>query len=440
MPPAVCAVSAVGSGRPASRLRRDLTASTVDGVAYAVVVGLGETYFPAFVLACGHGQVAAGLVATIPPLVGAVLQLASPAGVALVRSLKIWVVGCALVQAFSFAPLLVAAATGTAPLWLIFAAVSLYWGAAYGTSGAWNTWIGMLVPQRIRARFFARRNRLSQYGVLGSLVAGGAVLHGGATSGAPLLAFVLLFAAAGTARVISAVFLSRQSQPQALPRDYRLVGPAELLSRLRHRPDASFLLYLVLATLATQMALPFFPPYVLGRLGRSYADFMLLTAAFLGAKLLSFSPFGKFARRFGTRRLLWLGSLLLIPHSALWAVSDSLTYLLAVQLFGGIAWAAYDLACALAVLEILPEQERTSLLTTYNLFNAAAMTAGSALSGSLLAWSGTTTGSYQTVFIAAAALRIILLPLLLRITALHRTMPADRQANDHKVGPPGRLE
>src|ERR1700677_4597952 len=68
--------------RPArSTLRRNLCSSTGDGVTFSLMVGLGETYLPAFVLALGLGDVAAGLITTVPLAAGAVLQLVSPAGV-----------------------------------------------------------------------------------------------------------------------------------------------------------------------------------------------------------------------------------------------------------------------------------------------------------------------------------------------------------------------
>ena len=49
-----------------STLRSDLLASVNDGAAYGGMVGVGETYLPAFVLAVGLGEVAAGLVTTVP--------------------------------------------------------------------------------------------------------------------------------------------------------------------------------------------------------------------------------------------------------------------------------------------------------------------------------------------------------------------------------------
>src|SRR5215204_3750277 len=68
-------------GRGPRYSRADLRRIVGEGSAHAIMVGVGESYLPAFVLAMGMGQVAAGLITTIPLLAGAVLQLVSPSAV-----------------------------------------------------------------------------------------------------------------------------------------------------------------------------------------------------------------------------------------------------------------------------------------------------------------------------------------------------------------------
>lgn len=164
---------------PPTRLRRDLRAILLDGAAFSVMVGGGETYLAPFVLAAGLGEVQAGFIASLPPLAGAVLQLASPAAVRRLHSHRRWVVLCALVQAASFLPLIVAALAGTIPATAAFLVATIYWGAGMSTGPAWNTWIGTLVPRGIRASYFARRTRITQIGTVAGLLAGGGLLAAG---------------------------------------------------------------------------------------------------------------------------------------------------------------------------------------------------------------------------------------------------------------------
>ena len=53
------------------------------------MVGIKETYLPAFVLALSSSQLAAGLVATVPLMAGALLQLISPYAVRRLRSYRL---------------------------------------------------------------------------------------------------------------------------------------------------------------------------------------------------------------------------------------------------------------------------------------------------------------------------------------------------------------
>ena len=59
-------------------LRRDLKFSNQDSFASSVMVGTGETFMPAFALAIGFSQVAAGMLSTAPLLLASVLHLLGP--------------------------------------------------------------------------------------------------------------------------------------------------------------------------------------------------------------------------------------------------------------------------------------------------------------------------------------------------------------------------
>ena len=120
-------VDGENSGRKReSTTRRDLRAITSDGIAQSVMVGLGETWLPAFALALGMGEMVSGLMATVPMLAGSVLQLISPSGVRWCGSLRRWVVLCAVVQAVSFVPLVIAASVGSISVVGLFVVETIY--------------------------------------------------------------------------------------------------------------------------------------------------------------------------------------------------------------------------------------------------------------------------------------------------------------------------
>ena len=385
-----------------------------DGAAYSLMVGVGETYVPAFVLALGLGAIAAGLVATLPIVAGAVLQLATPWAVARLGSHRRWVVACAAVQATSLLLLVAIALSAPAAAWPVFAAATLYWSSSLATGPAWNAWIEGLVPKRMRPRFFASRVRVCQVAVLIGFVLGGFVLQASNATSYIMYAFAGLFTAAAVCRFVSAAFLARQSEPAEtakLPQ----VGLRQLLRRVERGPGSVLLVYLLLVQGAVYVAAPFFTPYMLNELNFSYLQFMALTSIAVTAKALAMPYIGRLAQRLGGHRLLCIGGLAIVPLSALWVISHSFWYLACVQFVSGLAWATYELAMFLMFFEALPRERRVSLLTLYNLGNAAAMLCGSLLGALLLKLAGPGWTSYLILFGVSSLGRLTTVVLLGRI-------------------------
>jgi len=81
------------------RLRHNLAAIHIEGLAFSIMVGVGESYLPAFVLTRGMGPLVAALVATLPILLGSLIQLLSPTLLAKIGSYRKFVIFTAALQA-----------------------------------------------------------------------------------------------------------------------------------------------------------------------------------------------------------------------------------------------------------------------------------------------------------------------------------------------------
>ncbi len=392
------------------------------------MVGIGETYLPAFVLALTASQLASGLIATVPMLAGAVLQLASPYVLRRIGSYRRWVVVCAVAQAGSFVPLVVAAATGRMPTALLFAIAAVYWGAGLATGPAWNVWVESLVPASIRARFFARRARVGQLGLLLGFVAGGVILQASTTLGAPLAAFGVLFSVALLSRLASAHYLHVQREPSPPGDELGQLGIGRLLKVARSDTRARLLFYMLGIQMASWVAGPYFTPYMLVQLEFSYSAFVGLTCAAFLAKIAVLPMLGRVAERFGARRLLWIGGALVVPVPALWLLHHGFAYLLVLQLVSGAAWGAYELAILLLLLEAIPRAKRLGVLTVFNVANGAAIAGGSLVGGALLAAFGSTAEAYATLFALSTIARAAPLVLLVKLPkdSLRRMLLATR--------------
>lgn len=393
-----------------------MSLSTGEGWLFCVMVGVGETYFVAFALALGMGPVVSGLVASVPMLIGAVLQLGTPWVVRRVGSLRRTMTLYAAVQAASFVPLVVGAMLGRLPAWGLFGAVGLYWLVNLGQGPVWSTWITTLIPRRVRASYFSRRSRVLQTGVIAGLVIGGMTLDRTVGSDGSVEAFVWLFGIAFVCRAVGSRMLWIHSEPAPLPSTFRLVGPGELLGRLKRRgADVNLLAFMLAAQLAQQIAAPFFTPFVLERRGFAYWQFMVVVAAVIAGKFAMLGTVGVLARRIGPRRVLWLGAVGTVPTAMLWLVADTFPLLVVAQLCAGMMWAAYEMGALLLQWEAIREHERTSMLATYNLLNGCVVVTGSLIGATLLGRIGPEGGGYAVIFMLASSVRLMVVPLLLRV-------------------------
>ncbi len=403
-PAAARTLTALTSSQP--HQPRDLRAITADGISFSVMVGLGETYISAFVLAAGHGEVAAGLVATLPMLAGAVFQLITPFAVRHLHSYRRWVAVCAALQALALAPLAFGGWRGHIELvWVAIATVA-YWSFGMATGPAWNAWVTTLVPSDIRARFFARRARLCHAALLTAMLVGGLALQWGDSHGSALALFGSLFAGALLARLISASFLARQSEARGLADQHRALAASGIREAIRGAGSGRVIVYLLSMTATVHIAAPYFTPYMFGPLGLSYAEFMALTATALVARIAILPFFGAFAERRGTRALLVWGAFGIVPLPVLWLVSNHFAYLLALQAFAGTSWAALEFATMMSFFEGIEDRDRARVLSAFTFANSVAIAIGALIGSQIFTHMDRTLEGYAMLFAVSMAGRL----------------------------------
>ena len=94
-----------------------------------------------------------------------------------------------------------------------------------------------------------------------------------------------------------------------------------------------------------------------------YFQYVILIGVAFAMKVVALPYCGRLAHRFGTRRLLWIGGVGIVPVAGLWLVSNNFGWLIFVQVLAGLTWAAYELAMFLLFFETIDAAERTSMLT-----------------------------------------------------------------------------
>lgn len=406
------------------------------------MIGAGEFFLPAFVLVLAMGDVASGWIITLPPLVGAIVQVLGARAVRVLGSHKRWVLLTVWLQALCWVPLAFGAAIGQMHLWMVFACATAYYVCGMGGGAAWSMWIGTVVPRSVRARYFGRRNRAIQAWTLVGFW-GGALALSLATNFKPptqggdprvvLTVLACLFGAAGVARAVSAWHLMRVDEPVPMPANHRHVGVRELWRRIRtgeRGGDARLLVYVASVWLATNVAAPFVNPYLLSQRAEKYLVWACLIGLVVLGKVGTLLVLGPLAHRHGARTLLVVGGIGIVPISAMLALGDAYWWLVLTQLFSGAMWACWELGLWLLVLEKFKDEERTSLMGYYFLLNQSCQALGALLGGLMLAELGKDRDAYSAVFIASTIARLMTVAVLFLIVIERRRPPDSIAPNE----------
>jgi MFS family permease len=392
----------------------------LDGLLHATMVGVCESYLGAFAVELGHRDAALALLVTVPLVCGALAQLLCAPLVRLVGSRRRFVVVGAMLQALTHLAFYAIATTHEQRLLPLLVATIAYWVFGMAIVPAWNTWMAVLTEGAARARYFAFRSQLINLVLLAAFMGGGFALEHGRAGGHVLDAFRALHLVAMIARLGSAWMLSMKHDPTPAPPDEAAGVGARLVLALR---DGSFRVPLFIAALmfGSQIAIPFFTPYMLRTLHLDFVHFAWLTAASILPKALSFPLWRSAAQRGGQKMVLVTSSAAVALVPLLWARADGLGALFAIQALSGVAWGGYEFASLQILLHQAPAAFGVEYFSLASTLSGAAQVLGSLLGSALLAHGGL---DYPDVFVASSIGRGLSLVLLVPTVAALPTIRA----------------
>lgn len=366
------------------RTERSLRHSFKDGIAYSVMIGSGESFFSAFAVFLRASTTQVGILATFPPLIASFAQLFSSWLGRRGGKRKAIIVAGASLQALALFPLAILPLLfPDHALPILIGCAILYFCGANLAAPQWGSLIGDLVPERRRGRYFGRRTRLCSITSFLALVFAGVALDLFDRNAYTAAGYLLVFAVAAGARLVSVYHLWRMYDPPghtaALESPFR-VG---LWRRLRGSSFARFSLFFAAMQFAVSISGPFFVVYMLRDLGFSYLEFTILTAASVLVQFLTLNRWGRISDAFGNRYILVITGLMIPILPALWLVSTNYVYLLLIQAFGGLAWAGFTLSAVNYLFDLIPSERRATQMALHNVLASIGVFCGALLGGYL---------------------------------------------------------
>lgn len=329
------------------RVRRSVRASIKDGLAWAGMTGFVEPYIIPFALSLGASHPAIGFLRAAPPLAASMAQLLNEKMIASLGSCRRAVRLDVLFQALS---LFAASAAGFLPSRWAFpclaASMILYTVAGNLTGPPWAALMGEYIPSSKRGTFFGFRNQLVGVTFFAASLAAAKLLK----FWPGVMAFSALFAAAGVLRLLSFHFIGDM---------YERGGGCHIPGRspaaaLAPRDPAlpPFLMTVFAVMFSSFLAAPYFSVYLLTELDYGYVRYMIIMTSGQIVTYLVMRRWGTLADSFGSVKVLRFAFLCIPLIPLLWALAPSFQWLVAVELFSGVVWAAYGMGTNNFVYEL----------------------------------------------------------------------------------------
>ncbi len=364
-----------------------LKTSIKEGAATSSSIALGDNYIALFALELKAQPFLIGVISAIAGIVGPLAQLygnhlmQSHSRKQIVRRF----VG---LQAFLWLPLTLLAFLSwqgitTFMLPLLIIGYTLIIVTAGITYPAWFSWMGDLVPQKERGRYFSKRSRIAESMGMTLFLISGFVLDLFKTQGIVLLGFALFFTLASISRLISHHFFKKQYEPSIKIERGDYFSFWAFLTRYDNY--GKFAVSYALFNFAIMIASPFFAVYMVRELQFSYSFITLITLSSSVFYLLFLPIIGRFSDRFGNRRLFYLSAILFAINPLLWIfITNPWGLIFFPQLIVGLANAALVISIMNFTYDSTSPRHRGLCVAYTNVLGGIGVVAGSLLGGLLL--------------------------------------------------------
>lgn len=346
-----------------SQVRDGLVYSAYDAGFFSVAAALiTGAFITGYALHLGFRDVHIGLLGAIPMLAGLTGLLG--AWVAELtgkrRAVALWTAGLGRVLWF---PLLVLPFLGLRTEVLVWSVLVIYSCASLlqGVAGApWLAWMGDLVPESIRGRFWGRRNEIVHIMSAVGLLFGGFTLDWFIDLDRELTGYVVLFGVALIFATLSWVCLYRQYDPGPPPMIAKAGIAKGIAGAFRTRMFKRFIVAGGVFHVGIGVVAAFVAPYMINDLGMSFSEISAwsiygLFVGFVGSRVA-----GRAIDKYGTRTVMFWNLVLtaLVPLLWIFSLDYGFPILLLNWTVAGFGWAGYAVASLNWAFAFAPKEGR----------------------------------------------------------------------------------
>lgn len=230
---------------------------------------------------------------------------------------------------------------------------------------SWQAMIADLIPERCRALFFAKRNRIVALTSIISVAAIGIVMWGQNPSNpTPYRIIILICMISAVIEVLS--IRRHKEQPYSETREKTKHVSIFSKKIFTHKPYRAFLICALAFNFCWQMTWPLISIYNVTYCETNIFWISLFSVANQLAQFIFFPIWGRLSRKYPISVLLVVNALGMAVASALWVLSTNLFWIVAINFVSGIFVSGIVLLLFNGLLEYAREDMKTAFVTNYN--------------------------------------------------------------------------
>ncbi|MFA5174144.1 MAG: MFS transporter [Candidatus Pacearchaeota archaeon] len=374
------------------RLKRESRKySIIEGSFSTVKASLGDSYITPFALAVNSSNSMIALLSSIPGFLGPLSQWFSSSTLmekykrkkivsrGLLFESLMWLAMIAI-AILSYKRILIS----SLPL-LLLIFFSIYTALAHLSSPPWFSWMGDIVDEKNRGRWFAKRTAIHSTIAIIFTISAAFFLDFFKKHTWTIFGFMILFSLAMISRLTARYFMAKQYEPDLKLKDGHYFSFWQFIKKAPTNNFGKFSIFRALLNFSVMIASPFFAVYMLKNLQFSYTTYMIVTLSTTLFAVLTVRIWGKFADKYGNYQVMKLTSVFISLFPIFWLISDSPWFLIFVpQLVGGIAWAGFNLAAGNFVFDSVTPPKRGLAVSYFNVLDGCAILLGAGLGAILV--------------------------------------------------------
>jgi len=351
-----------------------------EGIFATMHFSLGSQYISPFAIAINTSNSLVALLGSISGLLGPISQMSSSRLMERYSRKKI-VLKAVLLESFMWLPFIAIAVLyfkglilNLLPLLLLLAfAVQIF--VANMAGPAWFSWMGDIVDEDFRGRWFAKRNLI--LGFIGIILS-----------------------------LIASFFLDYFKK--ILKKGYYF-SFWDFVVDAKKTNFGKFALFRTFLSFAQAIAAPLIAVYLLRTLKFNYTTYMIIILAGSVVSLFTLALWGKIADTYGNYKVILISSFLIPTIPILWILSPNPIYLILIpSIIGGIAWTGFNLSAGNFIYDNVSAEKRGLAVSYKNMLIGIGTFLGAGLGAILIKYLTTEIIKPITIiFIISGILRML---------------------------------